>query len=120
MSYTSVKKILEDHDENEIREYEELVPMFELMQELAAILRKKRMKRGSIDFDFPECKLILDDEGHPIDIVPYDRNFATKIIEEFMLAANKVVAEDSFWKELPFLYRTHEYPDLEKIRELEG
>ena len=71
MSYTSVKKILEDHDENEIGEYEELVPMFELMQELAAILRKKRMKRGSIDFDFPETKIVLDDKGKPVEIKPY-------------------------------------------------
>lgn len=74
MSYTSVKKILEDHDANEIREYEELVPMFELMQELAAILRKKRMKRGSIDFDFPETKIVLDDKGKPVEIKPYERN----------------------------------------------
>ena len=118
MSYTSVKKILEDRDEAECERYHDLIPMFELMKELSHILRERRHRRGAIDFDFPECKLILDDEGHPIDIVPYDRNFATKIIEEFMLAANKVVAEDSFWKELPFLYRTHEYPDLEKIREL--
>ena len=118
MSYTDVNAIVTDHDEKTMAEYEAFVPMFEQMKELAAILRAERKKQGSIDFDFPECKLILDDEGHPIDIVPYDRNFATKIIEEFMLAANKVVAEDSFWKELPFLYRTHEYPDLEKIREL--
>lgn len=114
MSYTDVNAIVTDHDEKTMAEYEAFVPMFEQMKELAAILRAERKKQGSIDFDFPECKLILDDEGHPIDIVPYDRNFATKIIEEFMLAANKVVAEDSFWKELPFLYRTHEYPDLEK------
>ena len=118
MSYTDVNAIVTDHDEKTMAEYEAFVPMFEQMKELAVILRAERKKQGSIDFDFPECKLILDDEGHPIDIVPYDRNFATKIIEEFMLAANKVVAEDSFWKELPFLYRTHEYPDLEKIREL--
>ena len=73
MSYTSVKKILEDHDEAEIREYEELVPMFERMRDLAAILRKKRMKRGSIDFDFPETKIILDAQGRPVEIKPYDR-----------------------------------------------
>ena len=118
MSYTDVNAIVTDHDEKTMAEYEAFVPMFEQMKELAAILRAERKKQGSIDFDFPECKLILDEEGHPVDIVPYDRNFATKIIEEFMLAANKVVAEDSFWKELPFLYRTHEYPDLEKVREL--
>jgi ribonuclease R len=118
MSYTSVKKILEDQDEAEIREYEELVPMFERMEELAAILRKKRMSRGSIDFDFPETKIILDKQGRPVEIKPYERNVATKIIEDFMLIANETVAQDYFWQELPFVYRTHENPDTEKIRKL--
>ena len=118
MSYTSVKKILEDHDENEIREYENLVPMFELMRELAAVLRKKRMKRGSIDFDFPETKIVLDEKGKPIEIKPYERNVATKIIEDFMLIANETVAQDYFWQELPFVYRTHDNPDTEKIKKL--
>ena len=118
MRYTSVKKILEDHDENEIREYENLVPMFELMRELAAILRKKRMKRGSIDFDFPETKIVLDEKGKPIEIKPYERNVATKIIEDFMLIANETVAQDYFWQELPFVYRTHDNPDTEKIKKL--
>ena len=118
MSYTSVKKILEDQDETEIREYEELVPMFERMEELAAILRKKRMSRGSIDFDFPETKIILDRQGRPVEIKPYERNVATKIIEDFMLIANETVAQDYFWQELPFVYRTHENPDTEKIRKL--
>ncbi len=118
MSYTSVKKILEEHDEAECREYEELIPMFERMKELAAILRKKRMKRGSIDFDFPETKIILDEKGKPIDIKPYDRNVATKIIEDFMLIANETVAQDFFWQELPFVYRTHDNPDPEKIQKL--
>ena len=118
MTYTSVKKILEDHDEAEIEEYNELVPMFELMLELANILREKRRKRGSIDFDFPESKIKLDEEGRPIEIKPYERNKATKIIEDFMLIANETVAEDFFWQELPFVYRTHENPDLEKIQKL--
>lgn len=118
MSYTSVKKILEDHDEAEIKEYEPLVPMFELMLELADILREKRRQRGSIDFDFPESKIILDKFGHPIDIKPYERNKATKIIEDFMLIANETVAEDFFWQELPFVYRTHDNPDSEKIEKL--
>ena len=103
MSYTSVKKILEDKDEAECREYEELVPMFELMRELAAILREKRKKRGSIDFDFPESKIILDKQGHPVEIRPYERNVATKIIEDFMLIANETVAEHFHWMELPFV-----------------
>ena len=116
MSYTSVKKILEEHAVAEIEEYKELVPMWERMKELAAILRKKRMKRGSIDFDFPETKIILDEQGKPVDIKPYDRNVATKIIEGFMLIANETVAQDYFWQELPFVYRTHDNPDTEKIK----
>lgn len=118
MSYTSVSKILEDKDENEIEKYSEFVPMFELMLELAEILREKRRKRGSIDFDFPESKIILDEKGKPVEIKPYDRNKATKIIEDFMLIANETVAEDYFWQELPFVYRTHENPDSEKIMKL--
>lgn len=118
MTYTSVKKILEDHDEAERKEYEELVPMFELMLELANILREKRRKRGSIDFDFPESKITLDSDGRPTEIKPYERNKATKIIEDFMLIANETVAEDFFWQELPFVYRSHENPDLEKIQKL--
>ena len=113
-----VKKILTDHDEAETSEYKELVPMFERMQELSGILRARRKKRGSIDFDFPETKMILDENGKPIDIKPYDRNVATKIIEDFMLLANETVAEDYYWQELPFVYRTHEAPDEEKIRTL--
>lgn len=118
MSYTSVKKILADHDEAECKEYEELIPMFERMRQLAAILRKKRMQRGSIDFDFPETKIILDKEGKPVEIKPYERNVATKIIEDFMLIANETVAQDFFWQELPFVYRTHDNPDPEKIQKL--
>ena len=118
MSYTSVKKILEDKDEAEIAEYKELVPMFEMMEELAAILKEKRRKRGSIDFDFPESKILLDGRGKPIEVKAYERNTATKIIEDFMLIANETVAEDYFWQELPFVYRTHENPDEEKITKL--
>ena len=117
MSYTSVAKIVEG-DEEEREKYKELVPMFELMQEVSELLRKQRTERGSIDFDFPESKLILDEDGHPIDVYPYDRNCATKFIEDFMLAANETIAEDYFWQELPFLYRTHESPDEEKIQKL--
>ena len=118
MTYTNVKKILVDKDPDVIAEYEELVPMFQKMEELAGILRKKRMKRGSIDFDFPETKVVLDENGRPVDIKPYDRNVATKIIEDFMLAANETVAEDYFWQEIPFVYRTHDKPDGEKITRL--
>ncbi|BCJ95679.1 ribonuclease R [Anaerocolumna cellulosilytica] len=118
MTYTSVKKILEDKDEEERKQYEEYVPIFELMLELADILREKRRKRGSIDFDFPESKIRLDEKGRPIEINPYERNKATKIIEDFMLLANETVAEDFFWQELPFVYRSHENPDSDKIKQL--
>lgn len=118
MTYTNVKKILVDKDQYVIDEYRDFVDMFELMEEAAKILRKKRFGRGSIDFDFPETKIILNEKGHTVDVKPYDRNVATKIIEEFMLIANETVAEDYFWQELPFLYRSHEVPDPEKILKL--
>lgn len=118
MSYTSVAKILEEQDENEIKRYESLVPMFQRMEELSHILRKRRKQRGSIDFDFPETKMVLDEQGHPVDIKPYERNIATKIIEDFMLLANETVAEEYYWREVPFLYRTHETPDEEKMKKL--
>lgn len=118
MTYTSVKKILEEQDEEECKKYEEFVPMFQMMEKVAGILREKRKKRGSIDFDFPETKMVLDEQGKPIELKPYDRNVATKIIEDFMLLANETVAEHYFWQEIPFVYRTHEQPDEEKIQKL--
>lgn len=118
MSYTAVRKILEEGEPELIQEYEELVPMFQDMQELAAILRKKRRQRGSIDFDFPESKIILDQKGNPVSIEPYERNVATDLIEDFMLLANETVAQHFYWMEVPFLYRTHETPDTEKIEKL--
>lgn len=99
-------------------EYAELLPMFREMERLAGILREKRRKRGSIDFDFPECKIYLDKDGHPLDIKPYERNVATDIIEDFMLAANETVAQHFYWLELPFVYRIHDVPDGERIQKL--
>lgn len=118
MTYTAVNAIVTDHKEEVMKEYEEFVPMFELMKELADILREKRKQRGSIDFDFPETKVILDERGKPLEIKPYERNAATRIIEDFMLMANETVAEDYYWQELPFLYRTHDNPDPEKMKSL--
>lgn len=118
MTYTAVKKILEDKDETEMAAYKELVPMFLQMEELAGILRKRRHQRGSIDFDFAESKIVLDENGHPIQIKPYERNTATKLIEDFMLIANETVAQHFFWLDIPFVYRTHEKPDPEKIMKL--
>ena len=117
MSYTGVKAILEGQEHPE-GEREDIRACF-LMKEAAAILKEKRRKRGAIDFDFPESKIIVDDKGYPIDIHPYERNVATDIIEDFMLLANETVAEDYFWQEIPFLYRTHETPDSDKIKKLD-
>ncbi len=118
MSYTDVNRIITHEDEETMEKYRELVPLFFRMKELSEILRKRRMKRGAIDFDFPESKIILDEKGKPVDIRPYERNAATKLIEDFMLAANETVAEDYFWQEVPFLYRTHDEPDPEKMKNL--
>ena len=117
MTYTNVKKIL-DGDEALVEEYSDFVAFFKRMEKLALILRSKRYKGGSIDFDFPETKITLDDKGYPIDIRPYERNTATRIIEDFMLIANETVATEYFWQELPFLYRSHENPDPEKMQKL--
>lgn len=118
MTYTAVKQILEDQDEEMCRVYEDFVPMFREMEELSAILREKRHRRGAVDFDFPETKVVLDEIGRPVALKAYERNTATKLIEDFMLAANETVAEDFFWREIPFVYRIHEAPDEEKIRKL--
>lgn len=118
MSYNQVKAILEESDQGLMREFAPLVPTLQRMGSLSALLRAKRKKRGSLDFDFPEAKLVLDDKGVPVEIKPYERNRATMLIEDFMLAANETVAEDFYWQEIPFLYRTHETPDPEKIKKL--
>jgi len=118
MTYTKVAKVIEENDEEACAEYAPFVPMLMLMQELAELLRARRHKRGAINFDFPETKIIVDPKGKPIEIKPYERNKATKIIEEFMLIANETIAENFFWQEIPFIYRTHETPDEEKIRKL--
>lgn len=118
MTYTAVNAIVTDHDPQMTAEYAEFAEMFLLMKELADILRKKRHARGSIDFDFPESKIVLDEKGKPLEIKAYERNAATRIIEDFMLLANETVAEDYFWQELPFLYRTHDKPDEDRMKRL--
>lgn len=115
MTYTDVTKILENNDEDLIKRYDYLVDDFKAMEELCIILREKRMKRGAIDFNFEESKIILNDLGKPIDIKPYDRAIANRIIEEFMLVCNETIAEHMFWTNLPFVYRIHEEPDEEKL-----
>ena len=117
MSYTDVNRVLTG-DEEAVKAYEDLAPMFLLMKELADLVRERRRSRGSIDFDFPESKILLDEDGVQISIKPYERNAATKIIEDFMLLANETVAQHFYWMELPFVYRTHDKPDPEKILKL--
>lgn len=115
MTYTNVRKILLDEDPEVMEQYENLVEDFRTMEELALKLRAARMARGAIDFDFQESKVIVDENGKPIDIVKRERTIAEQIIEEFMLAANETVAEHFFWLRVPFIYRIHEDPDSEKM-----
>lgn len=118
MSYTGVQAILTGakHPEGEQKKIRELCF---LMEEAAALLKEKRRQRGAIDFDFPESKIIVDEAGEAREIYPYERNTATDIIEDFMLLANETVAEDYFWQEIPFVYRTHEPPEPERLKKLD-
>ena len=118
MSYTDVKNILEDTDPQAKERYASLIPMFFLMKELSGIIRESRHHRGSIDFDFPESKIILNAAGRAIDVKPYEANVATRIIEDFMLMANETVAEEYCKEGKPFVYRTHDNPDPEKVESL--
>ncbi|NMA57773.1 ribonuclease R, partial [Clostridium cochlearium] len=116
MTYTDVNKILKDNDQQLIKKYDYLMENFKLMEELCKILYKKRINRGAIDFDFEECKIILDEEGKPVEIKPYEREIGNRIIEEFMLVCNETIAEYMFWANIPFVYRIHEEPDSEKLQ----
>lgn len=118
MTYDAVREIVEDKNPETIQEYDEFVPMFELMEALAVILRRKRKRRGAIDFEFPECKILVDDKGVPYDVYPYLSNTATRMIEEFMLLANETVAEHFYRLKSPFVYRSHEDPEPDKIEQL--
>ena len=115
MTYTDVTKILKDNDEELKKRYDYLVDDFKTMEELCNILYKKRIKRGAIDFEFEEAKITLDSKGKPIEIKPYEREIANRIIEEFMLVCNETIAEHMYWTNLPFVYRIHENPDEEKL-----
>ena len=115
MTYKNVNKILVDKDEAIRKQFEPLVPGFERMEELAAILRHKRMKRGAIDFDFKEAQVLVDDEGTATDVIIRERSTGERIIEEFMLCANETVAEHFHWMDVPFIHRIHESPDESKL-----
>ena len=115
MTYSDVNKILVDQDEEVMKKYEPLVPMFQLMHELAKTLNGKRQHRGAIDFDFKEAKVLVDEDGKPQDVVIRERSVGERLIEEFMLAANETIAEHFHWMEVPFIYRIHEDPKEEKL-----
>ena len=115
MTYNSVQKIIEE-DKKEIKKYNNLFDMILLMKELALILISKRGLRGSIDFDMPESKITVDENGEVKEIKPYPRKLSNQIIEEFMILANETVAKTCFDKNLPFVYRTHEKPSQEKMK----
>lgn len=119
MTYTAVREILEDGTPALLEQYVEILPMLEDMEELRQILGEKRRKRGSVNFDLPESKIILDENGKPIDIKPYEKSIATNMIEEFMLVCNETIAENSFWQEMPFMYRSHQEPDEDKLEKME-
>ncbi|MBZ2174166.1 ribonuclease R [Schnuerera sp. xch1] len=113
--YDEVSDLLEKNDNKAFEGLEKIVDDLKLMNELCNILNERRERRGSIDFDFSEARIILDDKGKPIDIVKEDRRIANRMIEEFMLVCNETVAEQMYWAEVPFLFRIHEEPDDEKI-----
>lgn len=119
MTYTAVREILEDGTPALLTEYQEIVPMLQDMNKLRMVLAEKRKKRGSVNFDLPESKIILDENGKPIDIRPYERSIATNLIEEFMLVCNETIAENFFWQEVPFVFRSHQEPDEEKTEKME-
>lgn len=117
MSYTDVNKILNKLNEKVTEKYSQYIDHFKLMEELAQILKTRRLKQGYLNLDIPESKITLDEHGRAINVEKYESTFANEIIEQFMLTANEVIAEKFFWLEAPFIYRVHEEPDLEKVEE---
>ncbi len=115
-TYTDITRVLNDEKADDLKKYEDFIPMIKDMKELQQILEKKRENRGAIEFDFPESKITLDKLGKPIDVSLYPREISNKIIEEFMLACNETVSEHMFWTHVPFIYRIHEAPDDEKLK----
>ena len=118
MSYKDVQAILDNSNEEVVAKYKEYISDFKLMEELAKILKEKRLAKGYLNLDIPESKIILDQDGYAIDVCKYETTFANEIIEQFMLAANETIAEKFYWLKAPFIYRVHEEPDIEKVNEL--
>jgi len=118
MTYTAVNKIITDNDEETKERYRDLVDDFLLMKELADIIRQERTSRGALDFDFPESKVIVDENSFPIEIKRFERGVGEMLIEDFMIKANEVVAEYMYWQEIPILYRVHEKPEGDSLAKL--
>lgn len=118
LTYDKVKEMLVNEDQELINEYEDFIDELRLMEELCLQIRENRFNEGSLDFDFPESRVILDDDGKPVDIARVERSIAEKLIEEFMIATNRVVAKEMFWREVPFIYRVHETPDQSDLEGL--
>lgn len=118
MNYTDVQKILDKSDEKILKKYEKYIKDFELMAELATILKNKRKENGYLNLDIPESKITLDENGFAINVQKYETYFSNEIIEQFMLAANETIAEKFYWLQAPFIYRNHEAPDLDKVKDL--
>ena len=117
MSYTDVNKILNNLDESVVEKYSQYIENFKVMEELAHILKNRRLVQGYLNLDIPESKIILDKNGRAIDVKKYETTFANEIIEQFMLTANETIAEKFYWLEAPFIYRVHEEPDYDKVQE---
>ena len=118
MNYTDVQKILDKSDNEVLKRYKKYINHFKLMEELAIILKNKRIEKGYLNLDIPESKIILDIDGYAIDVKKYETSFSNEIIEQFMLTANETIAEKFYWLEAPFIYRVHEEPDIDKVNEL--
>ena len=118
MNYKDVQKIIDGSDEKVLEKYKNYIQDFKLMKELAKILKNKRLERGYLNLDLPESKVVLDNNGHAVDIKKYELYFSNEIIEQFMLSANETIAERFYWLEAPFIYRVHEEPDIDKVKEL--
>ena len=118
MNYTDVQKILDKSDKKVLKRYEKYIEHFELMAELANILKNRRLEKGYLNLDIPESKIELDINGFAIDVHKYETSFSNEIIEQFMLSANETIAEKFYWLEAPFVYRVHEEPDIDKVKEL--
>ena len=118
MSYTGVTAVLEEDNAEDYSSYLPYKNLLLKMRELSRLLRHKRVERGGLDFDFPESKVIFNEKGQIAEIRSAIREESHKIIEDFMLAANETVAEEYYWRDIPFLYRVHEKPDFDKWQEL--